>query len=147
MRRRNIYPVSLMQPSEGLGAFVQENSARDTFLVQQMHALSIAIYQAKQRDEPQTVMELLKRFTALANEYRDRGALDMGPIDRFILTVGDYIADSSTAAKQIVKEAARTVGETLGEAVGPIQGALIPIAIGLVAVAFIMGGGIKMGKK
>lgn len=140
------FPVSLMQPSEGLGATATvTDDARDTFLVRQMHALAIAISQAKDRNDTAAVQALLQRFELLADEYRSRGGTNMSAFDNFVLKTGQYIADSSAAAKQIVKDAATTVGEVAGSALGGLP--LVPLAIGLVAVAFIMGGGIKLGKR
>jgi hypothetical protein len=147
------FPVSLMQPSEGLGSLnglgataqATNDPARDTFLVRQLHALAISIYQAKERGDTATVQALLQRFELLADEYRSRGATDLSAIDNFVLTTGQYIADSSAAAKKLVKEAAIAVGETAGAALGGLP--LVPLAIGLVAIAVIMSGGFKLGRK
>lgn len=110
------FPHSLTQP--GLGETVNVTGSVDTFLVKQMHALAIAIYDARQRGDKQTVALLLDRFKALADEYRARGAGDLSGTDRFILATGQWIEDSVTAIPSAISALPKAVG------VGLIQAAL-----------------------
>jgi hypothetical protein len=87
-------PLSLTQPV-GFGAV--EDASRDTYLVQQMHAIATAIYQAKLRGDKTDAANLLSQFQELANEYRSRGASDMTPFDNFVLATGQWIQQSVDA--------------------------------------------------
>lgn len=131
-------PRSLRYP--GLGETTDPTS-RETFLVQQMHAFAVAIGQAKQRGDVKGVENMLPTFKKLADEYRALGENDLTDFDRFILSTGDWIAASRTAAANLVKDTADLVGNVGGNLIKPVVPSLWPIAIGLVAVAFILGGG------
>lgn len=131
-----------------LGAEVATTS-RDTLLVRELHALAVAISQAKDRNDTIGAQRLLDRFRVVAEEYRSRGATDLNAVDRLILQTGQWIQDSTSAAGGLIRDTARLVGETVGAVAGavtkPLLPALWPIALGLVAVAFIMGGGFRRG--
>jgi hypothetical protein len=103
----------------GLGEVENVTGDVDTFLVKQMHALAIAIYDAKQRGDKAAVEALLARFVALANEYRARGAGDMTGTDTFILKVGQWIEDSVTAIPSAISALPTAVGEGLIRAAVP----------------------------
>jgi hypothetical protein len=118
-----------MQPSEGLGATLTDDSARDTFLVQQMHALAIAIYQAKQRGDRAGVENLLSRFKLLADEYTSRGA-NPSSTDQFILAVGNWVEKSIDAIPAAIAALPKAVGS------GLIQAA-IPFALLFVGYKFL----------
>ena len=113
-----VFPVSLMQPSDGLGATVEDATARDTFLVRQMHALATAIYQAKQRNDRTAVVNLTERFKLLANEYSLRGN-DSTATDRFILAVGDWVETAVDAITSAIAALPKAVGFGLIEAAIP----------------------------
>lgn len=103
----------------GLGAITVTNTtARDTFLVQQMHALALAIYQARQRNDKAGVQALLDRFRLLANEYRSRGA-DVTPFDNFINAVGVWIETSVDAIPDAIAKLPQAVGVGLIKAAIP----------------------------
>lgn len=91
----------------------EEEGARDTFLVRQMHALAIAINQAKERGDRAGVEALLARFKVLATEYRQRGATDFSAFDRFILTVGQWIETSVDAIPGAIAALPMAVGKGL----------------------------------
>ena len=111
-------PTSLTQP--GLGATADAtDDARDAFLVRQMHALAIAIYDAKQRGDKTTVAALLSRFEALADEYRARGTADFSGTDRFILATGQWIEDTVTAIPSAISALPKAVGSGLIQAAIP----------------------------
>jgi hypothetical protein len=124
-----VFPVSLMQPSDGLGATLESTDARDTFLVQQMHALAIAIYQAKQRNDRVGVQNLTERFKLLANEYALRGN-DSTATDRFIIAVGDWVETAVDAIPNAIAALPKAVGFGLMEAA-------IPFAILFVGYKFL----------
>jgi hypothetical protein len=111
------FPTSLQQP--GLGETVNVTGNRDTFLVQQMHAVATSIYQAKQRGDKITVSALLDRFKALADEYRGLGAGDLSGTDRFILATGQWIEDSVTAIPSALSALPQAVGSGLIRAAIP----------------------------
>lgn len=110
-------PVSLTQP--GLGEVTNVSGNLDTFLVQQMHALAQAIYDAKQRGDKATVSALLERFTALAEQYRARGDADLSGTDRFILATGKWIEDTVTAIPSAISALPKAVGSGLIQAALP----------------------------
>lgn len=118
-------PMSLRQPGTS-GAFgatlsgtLVEDTARDTFLVQQMHALAIAIYQAKQRNDRIGVENLLAAFQQLADEYRARGATDMTSFDNFVLSVGNWVETSVDKIPQAIAALPKAVGAGLIQAAIP----------------------------
>lgn len=104
-------PPSLTQP--GLGEVTNVSGNVDTYLVQQMHALADAIYQARQRGDKATVGALLERFTSLAEQYRARGDSDLSGTDRFILATGKWIEDSVTALPSAISALPVAVGKGL----------------------------------
>jgi hypothetical protein len=104
------------------------SDARDQFLLQQMHALAIAIYQARQRNDKVDTQALLNRFKLLADEFRSRGG-DLTPFDNFVNAVGTWIATSVDAIPQAIAALPVAVGKGLIQAV-------IPYAI--LAVAFLV---------
>lgn len=112
-------PHSLTQPTHYLGETVNVTGDVDTFLVRQMHALAIAIYDAKQRNDKTTVAALLERFKALADEYRARGAGDMTGTDRFILATGQWIEGVVTAIPSAISALPKAVGSGLLQAALP----------------------------
>lgn len=110
-------PRSLRQP--GLGGIVaDEPTHTDTYLVQQMHALAIAINQAKERNDKAAVVALLQRFEMLADEYRSHGTGDLTATDNFVLAVGNWIQKSVDAIPQAIAALPQAVGS------GLIRGAL-----------------------
>lgn len=108
-----MFPRSLTQP--GLG---ETDTRSDTYLLTQMHALAIAIYQAKQRGDKADVEALLQRFNALADEYRANGS-DMTATDNFILAVGNWIETSVDAIPAAIAALPTAVGSGLIKAAIP----------------------------
>ena len=108
------------------GLTPEEISARHTFLIKQLHALALAINQAKQRGDVAGVRNLLPRYQQVANEYRALGATDLTGVDRFILTTGQWVADSAAAAKDLLKDAAGAGGAALGAAITPL---IVPLIV------------------
>lgn len=109
-------PAALRQPVHYLGA-VPEHT--DTYLVQQMHALATAIYQARQRGDKADAASLLERFRALADEYRSHGSGDLTGTDRFILATGQWIQDSVTALPSAISALPVAVGSGIFRAALP----------------------------
>jgi hypothetical protein len=109
-------PLSLTQPV-GFGA--TEDASRDTYLVQQMHAIATAIYQAKQRNDKVDAANLLTKFQELANEYRARGASDLTPFDNFVLATGAWIEQSVDAIPNALAALPVAVGSGLIKAAIP----------------------------
>lgn len=109
-------PLSLTQPV-GFGA--TDDASRDTYLVQQMHALATAIYQAKQRNDKADAANLLSQFQELANEYRARGAADITPFDNFVLATGRWIESSVDAIPSALAALPAAVGGGLIRAAIP----------------------------
>ena len=109
-------PLSLTQPV-GFGAV--EDTSRDTYLVQQMHAIAIAIYQAKQRGDKADAANLLVKFQQLADEFRARGTSDMTPFDNFVLATGDWIQTSVDALPAAIAALPTGIGKGLIEAAIP----------------------------
>lgn len=101
------------------------SDARDTYLVQQLHALALAIGQAKDRNDKADAASLLIRFKALAEEYRNAGAGDMTAYDNFVLAVGDWIESSIDAIPGAIAALPVAVGKGLLMAAVPF------IAMGL----------------
>jgi len=110
-------PHALTQPSGGLGEIVTAHT--DTYLVQQMHALALSIYQAKQRNDRTTVAALLQRFEMLADEYRSHGDADLTATDRFILAVNDWIETSVDAIPSAIAALPTAIGKGLISAAIP----------------------------
>lgn len=110
-----MFPRSLTQP--GLGAVVTEHS--DTYLVQQMHALALAIYQARQRNDKAAVTALLQRFQMLADEYRSHGTNDLTATDNFILAVNNWIETSVDAIPSAIAALPTAIGTGLIKAAIP----------------------------
>jgi hypothetical protein len=90
----------------------------DTYLITQMHALAISIYQARQRNDKADVEALLQRFNALADEYRSTGS-DMTGVDNFILAVGTWIDTSVDAIPNAIAALPTAVGTGLIKAAIP----------------------------
>lgn len=109
-------PLTLTQPV-GFGAI--EDTSRDTYLVRQMHAIAVAIYQAKQRGDKADAANLLTQFQELADEYRARGASDMTPFDNFVLATGQWISDSVDAIPSALAALPTAVGSGLIQAAIP----------------------------
>jgi hypothetical protein len=82
-----------------------QSDARDTYLVQQMHALAQKIYAAKQRKDVPAVQDLLTQFQPLADEYRERGSIGVSPFDTFIVTTGTWVQQTLAAAGGLAQEA------------------------------------------
>lgn len=97
----------------------------DAWYVRNLHALAIAIYQAKQRNDKIGVQNLLQRFRMLADEYESRGDSDMTAFDNFILATGDWIETSVDKIPQAIAALPYAVGA------GLIQGALPWALLGL----------------
>jgi hypothetical protein len=112
-------PLALTQPGQYLGETVNITGNLDTYLVQQMHALAISISQAKDRGDKATVVALLDRFKALADEYRARDDGDLTGTDRFILATGQWIQDSVTAIPSAVSALPQAIGSGIFRAVLP----------------------------
>lgn len=91
----------------------------DTYLVQQMHALALAIYQAKQRNDKAAVLALLERFKALADEYRSHGTQDLTATDNFILAVDNWVATAVDAIPNAIAALPTAVGVGLLKAAIP----------------------------
>lgn len=108
-------PPMLTQP--GLGD--ADLTHTDTYLVQQMHALAISIYQAHQRNDKATVSALLTRFQALANEYRSHGAADMAATDKWILAVGNWIDGVVSAIPDATAALPQAIGAGIFKAAIP----------------------------
>lgn len=107
-----MFPHSLTQP--GLGATLADTPEHsDTYLVQQMHALADAIYQARQRGDKAGVAAMLDRFQALAEEYRSHGSGDLTGTDRFILATGKWIEDSVTVLPSAISALPVAIGKGL----------------------------------
>lgn len=101
-------PCTLKQPG-GLGATLADDPARDAFLVQQMHALAVSIYQARQRNDRAGVQNLLEVFKKLADEYQSRGG-DITGTDRFVLAVGDWVENSIDAIPSAIAALPKAIG-------------------------------------
>ena len=123
-------PLALTQPV-GFGATV--DTSRDTYLVQQMHAIATAIYQAKQRNDKADAANLLVKFEQLADEYRARGASDMTPFDNFINATGMWISQSVDAIPNALAALPLGIGEGLLKAA-------VPFALLYVAYLFVSSG-------
>lgn len=132
------FPHSLTQP--GLGETLNVSGNLDTFLVKQMHALAIAIYDAKQRGDKVTVAALLERFSALADEYRARGDADLSGTDRFILAVGAWL----DGVVQAIPDATSALPKAIGA--GIFQAAL-PFAALYVGYVLLRGWGKRHGSR
>lgn len=114
-----MFPASLTQPIQYLGETVNVTGNVSTYLVQQMHALNIAITQAKARNDKQTVAALLERYKALADQYRALGGADLTGVDRFILTTGQWIEGVVTAIPSAISALPTAVGSGLIRAAIP----------------------------
>lgn len=112
-------PRSLTQP--GLGdALTDAQTARQTFLVQQMHALSLALAQARQRNDKVDGAALLKQFRALADEYTSEGAaLDASAYNRVVLEAGNWINGAVDALPNAIAALPKAIGAGLIQAAIP----------------------------
>lgn len=88
------------------------DDVRTAYLVRQMHALATSVYQAKQRNDKETVASLLQHFQALADEYRNLGPIGVNPFDKFIIETGDWLKGvaSTVALKGLLPLAVLGVG-------------------------------------
>lgn len=91
----------------------------DTYLVQQLHALAIAISQAKDRNDKTDAAALLLKFRQLADLYRQNGTSDMTAWDNFVLATGQWIATSVDAIPSAIAALPGAVGEGLIRAAIP----------------------------
>lgn len=103
-----------------------EISARHTFLIKQLGALALAINQARQRGDVAGVRNLLPHYQRIANEYRALGATDLTSVDRFILSTGQWVADSAKAAGGLIVDAAGVAGKATGAALTPL---IVPLIL------------------
>jgi len=90
------FPESLTQPGLGeyssyLGATASYRT--DKFLLDQMHALAIAIGQAKARKDVRGELTLRAEFKKLETEYRARSNDYLTSTDRLILKFGGYVEE------------------------------------------------------
>lgn len=114
-----MFPPALRQPVRYLGETVNVTGNLDTYLVQQMHALADAIYQARQRNDKAGVAAMLERFSDLADEYRARGDADLTGTDRFILATGKWIQDSVTVLPSAISALPQAIGSGIFQAALP----------------------------
>lgn len=114
----------------GTPILTTQADSRDTYLVQQMHALSQQIYDAKQRKDVAEVQRLLAQFQPLADEYRERGSIGVSPFDTFIVATGNWINQTLAAVPGAIAAPLGAVGE------GLIRG-LLPFAAIALAFAYI----------
>lgn len=91
----------------------------DAYLVQQLHALALAISQAKQRGDVQGVQNLLPSFQALADEYRERGPIGVSPFDKFLLATGEWVQQTLNALPNAVAAVPLAIGQGLLKAAVP----------------------------
>lgn len=61
-------------------------------LLQQLHAVAVQIYAARQAGNVAAVQALQVRFNQIAAAIRAEGDQDMTAIDRAVLAVGDYVS-------------------------------------------------------
>ncbi len=106
-----VFPQSLMQPT-GFGE-VDYGYRTDTYLVQQMHALATALYQAKQRNDKAAVIALRDRFELLANEYRSHGTNDLTAVDNFLLAVDKWVETAVDAIPAAIAALPTAIGSGL----------------------------------
>lgn len=102
----------------------------DPFLVQQMHALAIAINQAKERGDRADVIALRQKFAQLAAQYRANGGDGLSAVDNFILAVDQWIATSVDAIPGAIAALPVAVGKGLIQAALPFA----LLAIGYIAL-------------
>lgn len=114
-----MFPQTLQQPVRYLGDVTNVTGNVETYLVQQMHAIATAIYQAKQRNDKATVATLLERFKDLAEQYRAQGAGDMSATDHYIVAVGNWIQGTVSAIPDAVAALPAAVGQGLIKAALP----------------------------
>jgi hypothetical protein len=84
-----------------------------------MHALALAIYQAKQRNDRAAVIALRDRFELLANEYRSHGTNDLTPVDNFLLAVDKWVETAVDAIPAAIAALPTAVGSGLIKAAIP----------------------------
>lgn len=96
-------------------------------LVGQLHALAVAMNQAKARKDLADLKNLLAAFKRLADQYRALGAGDMSALDRFILATGTYLGQSASAGAGIVRDTAALVGNVSGDVLKPTANVLIDL--------------------
>lgn len=112
------FPESLTQP--GLGA--DESYRTDRFLLDQMHALAIAIGQAKARGDTAGVAKLQEAFRDLEQEYRARSNDYLTPTDKLILSAGTYAEKVVSAIPTGISALPQAIGKGL-------FGAILPFAL------------------
>lgn len=111
---------------------VDSDTARDTELVRQMHALAQQIYYAKQRQDVEEVQRLLAQFKVLADEYRERGPIGVNAFDKFVLATGEWVAQAMRALPNAIAALPFAVGS------GLIKG-LLPFALIAAGVLYFKG--------
>ncbi len=109
-------PLSLTQPV-GFGEIV--STPREVEIQKQLHALAVAIYQAKQRNDKADAAALLVRFQALANELASYNTTDLTPFDNFVLATGQWIETSVDAIPRALAALPAAVGGGLIQAAIP----------------------------
>jgi hypothetical protein len=116
-----MFPHSLTQP--GLGDTDSGVYSRDTqldqYLIQQMHALAISIYQAKQRNDKVTVAALATRFRDLAEQFRGNAQADLTGTDRFLLAVDRWVSTSVGVIPDAISALPVAIGKGVFQAVLP----------------------------
>ena len=119
------FPESLTQPGLGdygsyLGA--DESYRTDKFLLDQMHALAIAIGQAKERGDTQGEIALRTEFKKLEAEYRARSNDYLTTTDKLILKFGGYVEDVINVIPDAIAKVPQQVAKGL-------FGAILPFAL------------------
>jgi hypothetical protein len=141
-----VFPVSLMQPSEGLGDFTV--AQYDEIRLRILQKLRDVRAQMSRTNDP-TLLTNLKAsekygIAALAEMTQAANNADQPALWVRAINIAD---DATRAMGAAVAEVVVAIGETAGDATKPLIPTLWPIALGLIGVAFIMGGGIKTGRR
>jgi hypothetical protein len=96
-----------------------DTTARETFLVNQLHALAISIGQAKARNDVADVQNLQAAFKQLAAEYAAIGSGDVTAFDRAILSTDAWIRSALDAIPGAVAAIPSAIGMGLLKAAAP----------------------------
>jgi hypothetical protein len=107
------FPESLTQPGMG------EDERTDKFLLDQMHALAIAIAQAKERGDTVGVANLQAAFRKLEQEYRARSGDYLTTTDKLILKTGQYAEDVVTALPRAIAALPKAAASGIFQAMLP----------------------------
>jgi len=107
------FPESLTQPGMG------EEERTDKFLLDQMHALAIAIGQANARGDTVGVANLQAAFQRLEQEYRVRSGDYLTTTDKLLLKTGQYVEDVVTAIPRAIAAIPKAAASGIFQAVFP----------------------------